>query len=414
MTFSPLLSILGSTPFFATRPFLSTLVLALLARYTSLLPFAPTWVSSDLALAILAVLAAADIFIAKSDDFRRIVNDFGTPIRAVVNLLVTFLLLHSQLSDGSMLADFFGSGGAGVDLFQSLGFLESTELTSSVMALIWSLLCAGSVWMLSELRASLWRALSDVDDGDALGVQGVLSWAEDLWSIFGVVAAVLFPAIAIAIYITTLLTLFVIQKSLIRLQERRKVTCQRCNNAMLVTALACPTCSKPNHAPQDVGLLGQAKAQPALEPAEHSHKLRTLKRCPLCATRLANRAVQQTCTACHTVTFADASELTEYLALVDVKLPKTLLYCGLLSFLPIVGIIPGIIFYHLFLISGLRGYVPRTMGCVTRWGIIALNLILISFQWVPLVGAFMLPLMCLISFRMYRGVLIREGRRLIT
>lgn len=407
MTFTPLLHTLGSAPFFATRPFLSTFVFVLLARFTTWLPFFPEWSTSNSAIGVLGGLALVDIFIAKSDEFRHLLDEFGTPLRALINFVVVFFFLNSQTDSPISLSEFFGSEESGLDLLQTL------QLSASALAIVWGLFSAASVWLFSTWRASIWRAIRDVDDGDDIGLQGMLSWVEDLWSVIGVVIAILFPLAAILIYVTTLLALFITQKSIVHLQERRKVTCKNCNSTMIATAVACQNCGQPNHAPQNVGMLGQAKPTLVQDLTAHRHRLRTRKRCPVCATRLSDRRVQQSCSGCGTITFAHTQELSEYLDIMAGKLPRTLLICGALSFFPLVGIIPGIIFYHLYLISGLRGYIPRTTGCVTRWGVIILNLILIALQSIPLVGTLMLPLMCLISYRVYRSVLVREGHRVL-
>ena len=92
-------------------------------------------------------------------------------------------------------------------------------------------------------------------------------------------------------------------------------------------------------------------------------------------------------------------------------MPKTLGICFALSFIPVFGLIPGILYYRLSLISSLRIYVPLSTGCLMRWVIRIINLILLGIQWVPLLGSLTLPLMCLVNYQVYRKVLEGERRK---
>jgi hypothetical protein len=135
------------------------------------------------------------------------------------------------------------------------------------------------------------------------------------------------------------------------------------------------------------------------------------KRCPICATRLKRRVVQQDCPTCRTVTFANEREFRLYLDALQDRLPKTLLVSLALSAIPVVGVVPGVVYYRLALISGLRGYVPPVRGCVSRVLLVCIRWILIAFQPIPLVGALIVPLMCLSSYLIYRRALVGRARR---
>jgi hypothetical protein len=109
--------------------------------------------------------------------------------------------------------------------------------------------------------------------------------------------------------------------------------------------------------------------------------------------------------------FADNASLEGYLQTLRASLPKTLMVLFLLGFVPVLGLVPGILYYRLSLISSLRCYLPRTANFFSRWVVRLVNLLLICLQWIPLLGAVTLPLMCLTNFTVYQAALRRQGRR---
>jgi hypothetical protein len=115
------------------------------------------------------------------------------------------------------------------------------------------------------------------------------------------------------------------------------------------------------------------------------------------------------------VTFASQTEFESYLAALQRRLPKTLLICLGLSAIPVVGVIPGVVYYRLTLVSGLRGYVPPLRGLFARVAIRVINWGVIALQPIPILGALIVPLMCLSNYTIYRGSLKgRAGKDLRT
>lgn len=121
--------------------------------------------------------------------------------------------------------------------------------------------------------------------------------------------------------------------------------------------------------------------------------------------------MQQACPECRVVTFESEREFRLYLDTLGKRLPKTLLISFALSAIPVVGVVPGVIYYRLTLISGLRGYVPAMRGCFARVLLFFIRWILIALQPIPLVGAIVIPLMCLSSYAIYRRALVGRARK---
>jgi uncharacterized Zn finger protein (UPF0148 family) len=250
--------------------------------------------------------------------------------------------------------------------------------------------------------------LAEIDDHDDIGLQSLLNWVENSWTVLGLLFLVIAPMIALALSALTALGLWAFRKAAEKREQRSKVPCPKCGSPIFPHATACHACSTKVEFPRAVGVFGQPKAAATRDPARHPFALIARKRCPLCATRLVERAVRQTCPTCKTVTFASQTAFDEYLRALRKRLPKTLLICFALSAIPILGVIPGVVYYRLTLVSGLRGYVPPLRGCFARVLVSLIHWGLIAFQPIPGVGALIVPVMCLSTYLIYVRAL--EGR----
>ena len=96
------------------------------------------------------------------------------------------------------------------------------------------------------------------------------------------------------------------------------------------------------------------------------------------------------------------------------KLPRTLLISAAFGVIPVIGLIPGVIYYRLSLIASLRYYVPRSASMLSRWFARIVTFLMICLQPVPGVGAVTLPLMCLVNYWVYSATLRRQSGRLGT
>jgi hypothetical protein len=114
------------------------------------------------------------------------------------------------------------------------------------------------------------------------------------------------------------------------------------------------------------------------------------------------------------VTFANQAEFQDYLGVLQARLPKTLLICLGLSAIPVIGVIPGVVYYRLTLVSGLRGYVPPLRGCLARVMIRVINWGIIALQPIPILGALIVPLMCLSTYTIYRNSLRNRAGKDLT
>jgi hypothetical protein len=395
MSLSAFLYSLASVPMFASRPFLAALVTSLLARYGTSIPWlehssviqalhgAPEWFTSWITLSILGALTVLEWLSVKHSEVRAIMQELDSALKSAVAMLVCLAIIDKDTA--GTVQSIHKAG---------LGF-------HSLFAGVVGLLTFGA----SNLRASMFGLLAHLDDHDDLGLQTLLHRIESSLTIAAFLVLALFPLIALTLAALSMLALWVMRKIAQRREERSKVPCAACGAAIFPHATRCSTCGAPLALPRAVGVFGQPIALPAGDVARHRFELVSRKRCPVCATRLTQRAVRQTCATCRTVTFASPADFERYVQVLSERLPRTVWICAAFSAIPIVGVIPGVIYYRLSVVTGLRGYTPPLRGCFLRVFVRVLDWVLILLQPIPVLGALVIPTMCMTTFWIYRASL---------
>jgi hypothetical protein len=388
----------------------------------------PFWMISEVVLIALGLLTAAEWYSESDADLRRMLERLKTHIiKPGVNGALQFGLVSGQ---SAAVLDVLAyrlppealawlvSLGPGVAVASTGGVNLRDQAVVGALSWImtavaagWALLMATGTWLLALFRQKVVDLIAELDDGDNLGLLRMLSLAEGGWTITLTVVLIVAPFLALTLTLLTLLMLLLIRKWFERRDERSKVPCATCGTPIYPMALFCHSCRHTNQAPRKVGVFGQAKAAPATDRATHRLNLMARKRCHCCASRLVQKTIRQVCPACGTATFDDASEVNAYLRTLDKKLPLTLLICGALGALPVIGIVPGIVYYRLSLVAGLRAYLPSTVGCLTRWGVRLASTVLVMLQPFFL-GWLTLPAMALLNYVVYRQVLLAGRGRL--
>lgn len=278
---------------------------------------------------------------------------------------------------------------------------------ASLFDLVPALAVGGATLGLHGLQHNVKRLLFEADEDDDLGVQRLFAWGEDLWGLFGPLILLLFPLLVLALLSVTFGVFYLIRKRAERREEQARVACANCDTRMYRAALACPACGTANAAPHAVGLLGQSKETLASNPKAHRLTLVEKKRCPVCATRFSQRRAQPSCAVCGHALMQDPAEAQAYLAHVERRLPKVLGITFLLSLVPLVGLIPAVIYYRIQLVAPFRQYISRGQGVLLRWVTRLCLLLLIAFQWVPVLGGLVAPIMGFISYKTYRTAYLK-------
>ncbi len=396
-----LLQLLGTAPLFASRAFLAAFLVALTARFGHALPFladssalqslqaAPPWFTSDVALVGLGILAVLEAAGERSIDTRRILAEVGPYLKLAAALAINLGLADAQ---SAALLQHLTVAEAPKVLHAGL---DSAHVLAGAAALV-------TFW-LAVLRKRALGFLMDADDEDALGLQGAIVWVEDAFVFGGVAALALFPMLALLLLGASAAVLVVLEGRATRLEAAVRVPCAACGADLHPSAPSCPACATARAA-SDVGAFGRPRSAPARP--DHAQRLLAARRCSHCATRLRGRALDQRCAGCGRPAFGAEADVRAYVAAVQRQLPKTLLVCAAFGAVPLLGLVPGIIYYRLSLLGGLARYLPPGSAMATRWLARGLTIALLAFQWVPGVGAAMLPLLCLANYALYRRALL--------
>lgn len=398
---------LGVVPLFAFRAFGPLLATALVARFGAewaaladvagirLLTDLPAWMTDDTTLLILAGMTALELILTKVPETRELLRYSDTQLKAIAAFLVCFYLVEG---DPRELLEHVRQEGLSTGYAAGLSF-----------AYTWSFGIGSLVWFAATLRRGMYALLDEVDAEDSLGLQRLLSWMEDGIGFFGVIVVVLLPPLGLLLAAATLLGFWVVRRTLEARERKQMVPCAVCQKPNHLSAVQCSRCRRTLPQPHPIGWFGVAKVGRVDDQDDHRLRLVAHKRCPSCATRLVEKRIEQHCPECGTAIFEDASALETYLMRLDARLPRTLLVCLGLSSVPLFGLIPGILYYRIGLISSLRHYVRGAAGLWTRWLVRMINLVLLMLQVVPIVGAFTLPLMCWLNFRVFAGAVRRQS-----
>jgi hypothetical protein len=396
MNLALLIQAAGTIGVFTGRAFLPAFSTALLLRFGPEIPWiaqtgflehvrgVPTWFTRDTTLVVLGILSALELAAVRFPEARGVLDEVHQYLKAGMAALTYMGVL--SVSDRAVVGQVFGEAG----------------MAESLPALA----VGAAVYFAGRVRAAVVGFWTEADEDDDLGVQGLGRWVEDLWSGLGPVALILLPGATVAALGLAVALLFVMQRRAEARAEASNVPCGQCGGMISPCALACPHCGAEVEAPRAVGLLGRARKD-AADPRRLPFDLVAVKRCPVCASRLKSRAVNQTCPECGHQLMDDPHFARGYISHIDRRVPLVVAACVLLGLVPILGVIPAVIFYRLALVAPFRRYIPPVRNFVLRWTVRFIVVLLVAIQWMPVVGGFVVPLMAMITYGTYR----REYRR---
>lgn len=390
---NPISALIASTGLCSARAFLPAFIAALMLRlgadYQVVRDAAggligtghvATWFTSNTCLIVLGALALFEFAAQRNHDARTILAEIDHWAKPVMGAITAFGLLSA---DDAATVDQINTQHAG--------------MTTPVFAM----LAAGGTYAVARARNEVHRLLHDADSENATGVHGIIAWAEDAYAAMGMVLVVLFPIVVAALIGLSIGIVFLLQRRAHAREEASRVACDACSTLMYRSAPRCPSCKAANARVCAINWLGVATNEPA-DMARQPIALLCKRRCPVCASRLPGRTPRQTCSACSTPAFADAAAVAEYDAAIGSRLVPTLGLCALLGLVPVLGLIVGVLYYRINLVSPYRAYIPPGRGILLRWGLRLLFFVLIIFQIVPIVGAITVPLMALLNYAVYR------------
>lgn len=401
----PLFATLSATPAFAGRAFLTLFVIALFGRYGTELPILtdgvtaslealPAWFTGDISLLILGILAVLEIAADKIPEAREAISFVDVYIKPTLSAFVTLQLLAPEF--GETLAPVLGLSelGAGTVFFP----------TAIVIALI-----AGAItWGISTTRNIVLEPISDIDSSGETALATIISWLTDIGSLFFVVIAIIAPILGFTLLLIVLGIVALIRLALAKREKSREVTCEHCSARHSVAAIECPQCHAPHDALQ-LGLLGLTVTKDrVVNTQSHQFDLLKWRRCPCCAEKLPKRQLRQTCPRCKTETFATAEDAKAYLSNLETLFSKAIVLIALVGLIPVIGLVFGVVYGRIKVISGARIYLGRFSNWGARLAVMLISFVLLWFQAVPLFGALAVAAMTTVSFTYFRSRFRKE------
>lgn len=393
MDLNSLIYLTGASGFFTSRAFIPAFFTATFLRYGQHFPWIgdlpfvqatgaePTWFTNNYTILALGVLSILEVGATKIPEAQEALDGFHKYAKTGVAALVSMGVLGSR----------------------DAAFIEPIISQANILDMVVSGVFAAAVYSFNLIRSGVFELLSMSDPDDDLGIRTLISWFEDLWSSFGIFLLILYPLVMILILAGVLGFLFALRKYAEYKEEKSRIPCPFCGELVYACATECQHCHATLENPKDVGFFSQTVDRPAQPGKDHELRLISKRRCPKCATRITDRRLPQTCDACGHSILADKADQELYITKVRNRLPKVLGVTFLLSLVPVLGIIPGIIYYRIQLIAPFRAYISATRGLLLRWTVRLLFLLLISLQLIPGLGGFMVPIMALISYALYSG-----------
>lgn len=395
---TPLAAAIASIPAFSSRTFIPMFVGALLLRFApdawlvpdigllagvGLAGGAPTWFTHDITLTILGILCCVEIGAEKQPELRSILNEidqFAKPVAAMIVAAGYFSVADQEFIEQQIDPGVPAQSGF-IGWIMVLGF-------------------AGSVFAVAQIRSSLMATLDEFDADDDLGLQKYLSWLEDFFAAGGILAAFLFPLLMMALAVIGVFGLWGLQRFFEKREAAKRVPCPACGAPMHAAASACPACKADAPEPKRVNWIGVASNKPAKD--NHALRLESFRRCPRCAERLPRRAVPQDCPACGVAVLATEADRVAYDRAIRRRLPVALLVSTGLSMIPVIGLIPAVLYSRLSVVAPYRRYVSRARTIWIRLGLRLLLVFAVAIQFIPIVGGLMLPMSALLSHSVYR------------
>jgi hypothetical protein len=392
MNLATLFNSIGSSSLFSTRIFLPALLTALLLRFGPDIPIVhhlglvaylqhgqPTWFTSNGSLIVLTALSILEILAQKNPEARKLLQEFDIYLKPAMAVVSSLGFMSSQ-----------DAGFVGKTVHQA-GFGEAICLMISALL----------TYRLSVLRKRVAVVLFDHLDGT--GLDKLISWLEEAWTVFGAFLLFVFPVLMLVMIGIATGSLFALRKRLEFVEDHSRVPCSGCGKVMYPCAVACGSCRQANAAPNAIGFLGQSKLYASDDPGNQAYRLVEKRRCPVCAARLPARRPMEPCRSCGDGSTGDAKFAREYARCISRRVPSVLLVSFLMCLVPILGLIVTTVYYRVEIVLPFSQYLPLGKNFLLRWGIRLLFLVLIFLQIIPLLGALVGPLMAYISYAAYRN-----------
>jgi ribosomal protein S27AE len=364
----------------------------------------PEWVTDPKFLFITFILYILEKNVSQSPSFQEFWTLNEAKIKGVFACVISALLVDENI-EGFIRGAFATADNHG-------DIAESTWLS---FGNIWAAIIGFFTWMLAAVRSSVMFILMEIDHDDSLGIRKFLGHLEGSLGLFGPLLYVTFPIAALIIAGFAFAIIAFLKWRVRKLEKKHQQPCPQCEHANHMSALHCGNCSVKLTDVKDVGVMGLSKMDsPAKELSTHIQKLRQVNRCPNCASSGNGKGLSSKCESCEQQLFSSREEAEQYLRNLHKRIPLTILVTSACGFFPIMGLIPGIIFYRLYLVGGVKIYVHHSSSFFIRIVLRIFFVLLIMFNLVPFFGFVSIPIMAMANYVMYSSSVRKQIHTLPT
>ena len=241
-----------------------------------------------------------------------------------------------------------------------------------------------------------------------------LAGLQDLWAAYGWWCLLALPLLTLATVVASKVAFYLLRRYLHLWERKRQATCPHCQATNHPGALACRNCKQAMPEPMHVDSLGLITSWPINDRQAHRLYLLTAGRCLVCAESLPRRTPRQPCPSCGTEVFPSQQWRDHYLAHIRGEFHSTVGICLALSVIPILGLIPWVLYDAESLPTKLRRYSADQVPFGVRLHMRIVILSLLSVQWIPLLGAASLPVICMVQCAVYGRALADASLRATT
>lgn len=391
---------LGLTGVFASRVFLPAFIAALIVRFGPSVRWLEslgilkeiseetvTWFTSDTALIILGLLALGEFVIHKLPEIREMLINSDQYVKPLIAALTYFGITPATENES---------------INEVLARVDTGDYFFVFLIMVGTFLVAGS-------HNKIVQNISEVDDTDDVGLMKSLSWLQNSWSVFGVLFVVLFPAVMSFLILIFIGFIMLLRKRIEAKEENSKIKCSNCSYLIYRCAIFCPNCKTKNQNPLRLNWLGGVTSEPVANPKTHALEMLSNRRCRVCGSRLLKRKPQQSCPVCKNKPFKKREAVKKYDQMISNRIPNVLIICTAFSFIPIFGLIPGVIYYRILVVAPYNRYIGQGRSVFLKWSFRVVAFFLMMIQWIPIIGAVSVPAMAWINFSLYRRSFIKDA-----
>ena len=352
---------------------------------------APSWFTSNPALVILGLLACMEVGANKNPELREVLGLIDRYFKPAMSAM-TYL---------------------GILSVTDAAYIDSTYQGAPVDAGMFSLMIMAAVivstWVGAGLKNAAVGAITDLDPDDSLGLMRAMSFLGDAWVIVGAMLLVMLPIVVAVLAFAMFGVIAYLRRRANMRDEASKRACVSCGERVYACAPGCPSCGTDQPAVKDVGWLGSCVDRTAHTETHQEHLL-AVGRCPGCASRLSRKEVDGGCQVCSLNPFLDPALIKRFDRYMHLRLVSTLIICGLVGLVPILGFAVAIVVYKIQLVGPYRRYIGRGSGMMARWGLRVLLVFAVFLQLIPGPNAFVVAGMAFLSYVVYRGLFIKRVR----